>query len=148
MSDNHGFHQLSLFIKAVKTLNDSYSSSSQISVIFYAILAVFFVFFFLHKPQTQRCGSTCQTDIQDALHNHQGMLLPSQSKRVPLSFSVRLVMTFIMPLTLSAVVRGACGPPISVWTHPGWRDATRMPSFLKSSAKQRVNMFSAALQMR
>lgn len=66
---------------------------------------------FTDKPQTDKDVEVhvklkmCKRHTQDELCNHQGMLLPSQSKRVPLSFSVMLVMTFIIPLMLSAVVR-------------------------------------------
>ena len=78
---------------------------------------------------------------------YQAMGLPSRTNS-PLSSGWGFKSKGKIPDTLSAGVRSALGPPMSVCTQPGQMECTRMSVLLNSEAKMRVTAFSPALEIR
>ncbi len=91
-----------------------------------------------------------QQHVGLSLSGHHGRLWPSWFKNAPRCFGSRCSSTWLRVwrrlLALCSGVRGACSPPMSVCTQPGWMASTVMPGC--SACVQRTTMLRAALLTR
>src|SRR5690349_13234707 len=79
---------------------------------------------------------------------HQGIGLPSKSRKLPERSRVRPAMTRRRPAMLSSRDVGAWAPPMSVCTQPGWSIATARSRPRQSMARLRQAALRAALDER
>ena len=71
--------------------------------------------------------------VDDGPAGHQGCSSPFHFRNFPVLASDAFAITDVMPAALSSGVISAFGPPMSVFTKPGWTSRTVVPSRFSAS---------------